>query len=333
MCFIVRYSLHIYIVVVGLVAFSGIVDRYVDRHLAAHRTLARLPAVVENGFRHYQLTDDETLILATVKEEGRAGRPELVWCGLYTGPNLPQKLAKIETEVGNKNSVLSRASHKWHFTRVLTACQSVRGPNLVYDPITDDDVYLPGMPPVPQTWCQLGSNMAGSFVGSVASVFCPAEDYRAMATRAYQEAVSRDRAVTLLRKGTYPGTWYCGTGDRSTRLVEYQYEFLLGSLDSCCLEHTRCEETIEPGQTKFSLYNPGSHPLLPCWCEAYFEKCLQKAGTSPAHDVGDLYFNYLDNTCYELQHRTVCTGGLLGVCWRWEATLVGVTRDLWTFNP
>jgi len=63
MCFIVRYSLHIYIVVVGLVAFSGIVDRYVDRHLAAHRTLARLPAVVENGFRHYQVTHQNNMIV------------------------------------------------------------------------------------------------------------------------------------------------------------------------------------------------------------------------------------------------------------------------------
>ncbi|XP_066286919.1 uncharacterized protein [Branchiostoma lanceolatum] len=330
MCFIVRYSLHIYIVVVGLVAFSGIVDKYFDRHLAAHRTLARLPAVVGNGFRHYQLMDDETLILATVKEEGRSGRPELVWCGLYTGPNLRSKLAKIETDVGRENSVLSRTGQPWQFSKVLTACQSVRGPGLDSDPIPEDDVYLPGMPPVPQTWCQLGSNMAASLIGTVASVICPAEDYKAIAAQAYQEALSRDRAVTLLRKGTYPGTRYCRAGDGKTKLLEH--EDVLDHLDSCCLEHMQCEEAIEPGQTKFLLYNPGSRPLLPCWCEAYFEKCLRNAATPPSRDLGDLYFNYLGNTCYELQHMTVCTGGLLGVCWRWEPRLVGVTRDLWTFK-
>ncbi|XP_078683003.1 uncharacterized protein LOC144917148 [Branchiostoma floridae x Branchiostoma belcheri] len=331
MCFIIRYSLQIYIVIVGLVAFSGIVDKHFDRHIAAHRTLARLPAVVEDGFRHYQLTDDETLILATVKQHGRAGRPELVWCGLYTGPNLPYKLAKMEADVGRENSVLSRTGHHWYFYRVLTACESVRGPGLEPDPIPDRDVYLPGMPPAPQTWCQLGSNMAASLFGTVASVICPAEDYKAFAERAYREALSRDRAVTLLGQGTYPGTRYCGAGDGKTRLMEG--EGVLDSLDSCCLDHVLCEEAIEPGQTRFFLYNPGPRPLLPCWCEAYFEKCLRTLNTSPSRDVGELYFNHLDGTCYELQHRAVCAGGLLGVCWRWEPRLVGVTRELWTFQP
>lgn len=101
----------------------------------------------------------------------------------------------------------------------------------------------------------------------------------------------RKRDVQII----YPGTKWCGTGDRADNDNDLGR---FDDVDKCCREHDHCPEYIPDGEKRGGLRNDRGYTLLSCTCDEKFRKCLYGINNFNSNTVGFTYFNLLGNECY-----------------------------------
>lgn len=101
-----------------------------------------------------------------------------------------------------------------------------------------------------------------------------------------------------------PGTAWCGKGwrtDSYTKLGGYS------SADRCCRQHDLgCDDSIQPGQTKYGLTNMRFHTVMHCKCDDRFRSCLKMTSSASGDTVGNMFFNVAHIPCFISKKTEVC---------------------------
>ncbi|XP_077298335.1 acidic phospholipase A2 PA4-like isoform X1 [Arctopsyche grandis] len=94
----------------------------------------------------------------------------------------------------------------------------------------------------------------------------------------------------------FPGTKWCGPGNRSASYKELGFHF---AEDKCCREHDHCPAALAPGECRRSVCNKGRFTRSHCDCDARFRRCLQALNTEIANTLGAIFFNIIQVTCFK----------------------------------
>ncbi|XP_067207162.1 phospholipase A2-like [Linepithema humile] len=105
----------------------------------------------------------------------------------------------------------------------------------------------------------------------------------------------RDYTETMKFKLIFPGTLWCGDGDRA------KDENDLGKFkktDACCRAHDNCTSSLMGGEIKLNLHNNGIFTRSACTCDNEFYECLKNANNILSKGIGKTYFNILGPQCF-----------------------------------
>ncbi|GAB6030302.1 hypothetical protein CHUAL_005976 [Chamberlinius hualienensis] len=114
---------------------------------------------------------------------------------------------------------------------------------------------------------------------------------------------SLKKTENSLKDLIYPGTKWCGVGNRAKSLDDLGENLLA---DLCCRSHDLCVDSVQPGQTKHSIQNNSPFTISSCECDVEFERCLSSNEKDEASFVIKyLYFNVANIKCFKKQHPII----------------------------
>ncbi|XP_046387149.1 phospholipase A2 hemilipin-like isoform X2 [Ischnura elegans] len=101
----------------------------------------------------------------------------------------------------------------------------------------------------------------------------------------------------------FPGTNWCGVGDRASRHNETGV-FKLA--DACCRDHDSCPDSIGAGESKHGVKNEGLYTVSLCKCDRAFYRCLKDSDSIVAQNIGFMFFNILKLKCFTYDYPLTC---------------------------
>lgn len=117
---------------------------------------------------------------------------------------------------------------------------------------------------------------------------------------------SISRLKTLEHLFMFPGTQWCGNGNRS------EHEDDLGPLrgtDRCCRDHDHSVEYTQPLSRKHGIVNTRLWPMMKCEDDQKFYDCLLNDNSESklmSACVGMIYFDFLGTQCFEKAYTVTC---------------------------
>ncbi|XP_034946608.1 phospholipase A2-like [Chelonus insularis] len=131
-------------------------------------------------------------------------------------------------------------------------------------------------------------------------------DFEVLKNKDYNNTVVKNK-----RSLVFPGTLWCGIQN----VAVYDEDLGFFSLtDACCREHQRC--SFEDDRSSGNGPTPrNSVPSVLagerykgeaiCRCEKRFYRCLRRTNTIISRNLGRLYFNIIQRTCFTYDHPSL----------------------------
>lgn len=144
-------------------------------------------------------------------------------------------------------------------------------------------------------------------------------------TSHYLKSPKQSQRKMHRKRMVYPGTNWCGNGNTATSYHD------LGEhteTDKCCRAHDHCPYAIAGRATKYNLYNIRLNTLSHCACDIAFKKCLKRANSNVADEVGTIFFDVFGMKCFTLEPQSTCVKWTwYGECTKYERQYHGVIKD------
>ncbi|KAL6429178.1 hypothetical protein ACFW04_008133 [Cataglyphis niger] len=110
-----------------------------------------------------------------------------------------------------------------------------------------------------------------------------------------QESIRNVLKKAINIKAIFPGTLWCGDGDRAKNSNELGH---FNKTDACCRDHDLCKNDILAGDTKVNLKNNGIFTRSACTCDIEFYNCLKSNDNLLSRSIGNTYFDILQPQCF-----------------------------------
>lgn len=118
------------------------------------------------------------------------------------------------------------------------------------------------------------------------------------------------------KRAIFPGTKWCGVGNIAHSYSDLGRE---RKLDKCCREHDHCPDFIKPFTYKYGLFNWSLFTRSHCSCDRKFKDCLKQeelTENTSATLVYNMFFKFLNITCFEKKTAPVCIKSWVFICLR-----------------
>ncbi|CAH0551702.1 unnamed protein product [Brassicogethes aeneus] len=136
----------------------------------------------------------------------------------------------------------------------------------------------------------------------------------------------RDRFALI-----YPGTKWCGNGDRSRSIDDLGYH---QDTDMCCRDHDNCPVGIPGRESQYGLHNTGLFTRSRCDCDKNFYNCLKSSNSVTSNMIAFTYFSLLGPQCFDLKPRILsCLEFRINRCVKYQFDYNSEPRYQWFDNP